>query len=65
MTESTTVNTGNSVVENPENTTQPAVNSEAVQSKQQKLIIQEAVIQSVDIEEVLASLKRLLLKKQR
>ncbi len=33
VTESTTVNTGNSVVENPENTTQPAVNSEAVQSK--------------------------------
>ena len=28
VTESTTVNTGNSVVENPENTTQPAVNSE-------------------------------------
>ncbi|HHW5286725.1 autotransporter domain-containing protein [Haemophilus influenzae] len=29
VTESTTVNTGNSVVENPENTTQPAVNSES------------------------------------
>lgn len=29
VTASTTVNTGNSVVENPENTTQPAVNSES------------------------------------
>ncbi|HHF4945564.1 S6 family peptidase [Haemophilus influenzae] len=29
VTENTTVNTGNSVVENPENTTQPAVNSES------------------------------------
>lgn len=33
VTENTTVNTGNSLVENPQNTTQPAVNSEAVQSK--------------------------------
>lgn len=33
VTESTTVNTGNSVVENPENTTQPAVNSESSKPK--------------------------------
>ena len=33
VTESTTVNTGNSVVENPENTTQPAVNSESSEPK--------------------------------
>ncbi|HHV6875552.1 TPA: S6 family peptidase [Haemophilus influenzae] len=33
VTESTTVNTGNSVVENPENTTQPAVNSESSNPK--------------------------------
>lgn len=33
VTASTTVNTGNSVVENPENTTQPAVNSESSEPK--------------------------------
>ncbi|HHF3511215.1 TPA: S6 family peptidase [Haemophilus influenzae] len=33
VTASTTVNTGNSVVENPENTTQPAVNSESSNPK--------------------------------
>lgn len=33
VTESTTVSTGTPVVENPENTTQPTVNSEAVQSE--------------------------------
>ncbi|MCK8814228.1 autotransporter domain-containing protein [Haemophilus influenzae] len=33
VTENTTVNTGNSVVENPENTTQPAVNSESSNPK--------------------------------
>ncbi|MCK9072225.1 autotransporter domain-containing protein [Haemophilus influenzae] len=33
VTESTTVNTGNSVVENPGNTTQPAVNSESSEPK--------------------------------
>ncbi|HHF5564944.1 TPA: S6 family peptidase [Haemophilus influenzae] len=36
VTESTTVNTGNSVVENPENTTQPAVNSESSESKSRR-----------------------------
>lgn len=36
VTESTTVNTGNSVVENPENTTQPAVNSESSEPKSRR-----------------------------
>ncbi|PRM37789.1 Immunoglobulin A1 protease autotransporter precursor [Haemophilus influenzae] len=36
VTASTTVNTGNSVVENPENTTQPAVNSESSESKSRR-----------------------------
>lgn len=36
MTENTTVNTGNSVVENPENTTQPAVNSESSTPKSRR-----------------------------
>ena len=36
VTESTTVNTGNSVVENPQNTTQPAVNSESSESKSRR-----------------------------
>ncbi|HHF3486809.1 S6 family peptidase [Haemophilus influenzae] len=36
VTASTTVNTGNSVVENPENTTQPAVNSESSEPKSRR-----------------------------
>lgn len=36
VTESTTVNTGNTVVENPENTTQPAVNSESSEPKSRR-----------------------------
>ncbi|WP_233774927.1 S6 family peptidase [Haemophilus influenzae] len=36
VTENTTVNTGNSVVENPENTTQPAVNSESSTPKSRR-----------------------------
>ncbi|HHF6585392.1 TPA: S6 family peptidase [Haemophilus influenzae] len=36
VTASTTVNTGNSVVENPQNTTQPAVNSESSESKSRR-----------------------------
>ncbi|HHF6883696.1 TPA: S6 family peptidase [Haemophilus influenzae] len=36
VTESTTVKTGNSVVENPENTTQPAVNSESSEPKSRR-----------------------------
>ncbi|EGF17384.1 S6 family peptidase [Haemophilus aegyptius] len=36
VTESTTVNTGNSVVENPENTTQPAVNSKSSEPKSRR-----------------------------